>query len=172
MTCRRGFLIMLGAGLVGGLGGCGYRLAGTRSLPAEIKRVSLQGTELSGPMVHAFRAELGRSSAQWVDQTADADVVVVVEDYSLDRRAMVIGPGGAVEEYEIRAELAAHFRYPQQANQEPKRGERFYLNDAQSVDYDRDAVLASSSNQAEIERAVAERIGRLLFYRLYSATPA
>lgn len=152
------------------LSGCGYRLAGERALPREIGRVSLQGVTQNDPMFRTFQAQLARSTAQWTGQHRQADVLIVVEDYQLDRRTMVVGPGGAVAEYEIRAEMAFYFRYPQSRGSDA-RSETQYLSHARSVDYNRDAVLASSSNESEVRREVAERMGRNLFYRLYSAKP-
>lgn len=167
---RRVFIAGLSAAGLALLSGCGYRLAGEHDLPEAIRTVALQGLSDNEPVLRAFQAQLARSSAEWTEQRASADVLVVVEDFQLERRAMIIGPGGAVAENEIRAEMAFHFRYPK-SGQPDARSKTQYLSHARSVNYDRNAVLASSSNESEVQAEVAERMGRNLFYRLYSAKP-
>lgn len=150
---RWGWLCVL-VGLA--LGGCGFQLRGDTSLPDDVRRVYVRG---SNDLAADMEIYLAGSGASLAESPEAADVVVEVHQEQFDRRLLSVDPNtGKEREFE----LVLTVRYDAQ------RADGTVLVDGREVklrrsfDFDPDAVVGSDREeqviQIEMRRGAAERI--------------
>jgi LPS-assembly lipoprotein len=82
-----------------GLAACGFRLAGTADLPAELSTIHLVTKNFSDQQQDELRGRLTRAGASVVDQsTADAVLLAVTFNILPDRRLITAGSSGRIVE--------------------------------------------------------------------------
>ncbi|WP_252770893.1 LPS assembly lipoprotein LptE [Ideonella oryzae] len=151
-STRRSWLLgLLAAPLALPLGGCGFELRRPPELP--YTRIALVGFENRSPMEAALRAALP-SSAEVVQSTARAEVVLTAVDDRTYRIVAASTTAGQVREFRLRAQLKFRLSRPDG---------RILLNDTElhrerDLSYTESAAL---SKQAEEEALLQEMRGDL-----------
>ncbi|WP_394753429.1 LPS assembly lipoprotein LptE [Crenothrix sp.] len=113
---------------------CGYHLRGTFSLPAELKKVYLQGG--SAPLRDQFNKTLEASAGQLVDSAEQAAVTVKVFDADIKQRGISLNAGGRSNEFELHYHLEYELRDATKKvllPREPLDIRREYFNDQQDI---------------------------------------
>jgi len=86
---RRLFILLLAAGL----SGCGFRLAGTSSLPQELAQIQLLTSDFSEQQSEALRSRLQQAGAEVLPQPAAQAVQLRVRLKTLPDRRLVTSAG-------------------------------------------------------------------------------
>lgn len=152
------------------LGGCGYHLRGVTSLDPVYKTLYVQGMSTSNPVYQQLQRLFENTHSALVTDPAKATATLVIDKNTVEQRVAVVTPQAVVQQYELYQQINYHIeladgrRLPEQT-----------IAQARNYNYDPTTVIASTSNEAQIRQELAERLARLLFYRLSApvgASPA
>lgn len=158
---------VLGAGLVLGLGGCGFRLRGAQTLPFQRMRTNLSEQTALG---RTLRAQLQASGVQLV---GDAPVrpgqppepVDVVLQVLIDRRERaVVGQTAAGQVRELQLRQRFTFRVGTPLGQELIADTE--LLEERDLSFSESLVLGKEAEEALLYRNMEQDIARQVMYRL------
>ena len=79
---------------------CGWHLRGVTPLPAEYKVLYVQGEEES-PLYHKLVQQLEFNKVLVTEFLEDAPVLMILEEYEVDKRTLAVDSSGRVSEYEL-----------------------------------------------------------------------
>lgn len=143
------------------LSGCGYHLRGVATLDPAYQAVYVQGMSTGDPVYQQLQRLFRNTNSTLVTNPQQATATLVIDKNTVEQRVAVVTPQASVQQYELYQEITYHIELAD--------GRRFReqtLGQARNYNYDPTGVIASSSNEAQIRQELAERLARLLFYRL------
>ncbi len=149
-------LIVLLLGLA--LSGCGFRLAGTTSLPPELSRIYLTTSDFSDPQRDALRKQLERAGIEVVRQ-ADAQLLRLSVSLKIipDRRLVSSASNGRIID-----RLARNLRYSLKGADGKLLTPATTLTQQKDIVFDDDNLLSSTVER----RNVIENIEQALYNQL------
>lgn len=163
MILRRSLVLALSALLIGG---CGWRLRGSMTLPPDIDAVYLQGA--NAPLLVESMEELLRTNqVTVVGGPSQAQLIIDIQRYDEERRVVSVGANTRVSEYELIVEATFSISDAQGREILPA-GEASVIR---SYQYDQNNILAMEAEERlirdEMRRELARQIiGRLRFLEL------
>lgn len=158
MILRRSLVLGLAFLLVAG---CGWRLRGSMTLPADIDAIYLQG---SGALILEEMAELLKSSQiTVVDRPSQAQLIINVQRYDEERRIVAVGANTRVSEYELT--VAATFSISNAQGHELLPTNEVSL--IRSYDYDQNNILAMEAEERLIRQEMRRELARQIIGRLH-----
>jgi LPS-assembly lipoprotein len=145
-----------------GLAACGFRLAGTADLPAELSTIHLVTKKFTEQQQDELRGRLTRAGASVVDQpTEDAVLLAVVFNIIPDRRLISAGSSGRFV-VRIARSLDYVLKSPTREVIVPLKTLR-QQNDAE---LDEDSLLASNREKENVTKDLEEALFKQLINQL------
>ena len=145
-----------------GLAACGFRLAGTANLPAELSTIHLVTKNFSDQQQDELRGRLTRAGASVVDQsTADAVLLAVTFNILPDRRLITAGSSGRIVERVARS-LDFNLKSATGEVIAPTKN----LLQQRDIELDDDNLLASNREKANVIGDLQEALFKQLINQL------
>ena len=145
-----------------GLAACGFRLAGTADLPAELSTIHLVTKNFSDQQQDELRGRLTRAGASVVDQsTADAVLLAVTFNILPDRRLITAGSSGRIVERVARS-LDFNLKSATGEVIAPTKN----LLQQRDIELDDDNLLASNREKANVIGDLQEALFKQLINQL------
>ncbi|MDD2892622.1 MAG: hypothetical protein PHF20_01715 [Halothiobacillaceae bacterium] len=162
MTSRRFFLLAFASA---GLSACGFQPRGSQTLPPELRRVSLAGSQPSG-LTQALERLLRENGAEIVNSTPrSADTLLIrLNAVSIQRREALIDRQANVRQIELiqRAQLSvSRADGPVIITQEPFEAVR-------SASYNPLSLLAQGEEEQRLQRELDEQMAHSMLARIRS----
>jgi len=145
-----------------GLAACGFRLAGTADLPAELSTIHLVTKNFSDQQQDELRGRLTRAGASVVDQsTADAVLLAVTFNIIPDLRLISAGSSGRIVE---RVARSLDFNLKSSTGEiiAPTRN----LLRQKDIELDDDNLLASNREKENVIRDIEQALFKQLINQL------
>jgi LPS-assembly lipoprotein len=144
-----------------GLAGCGWQLQGAARLPAAVRSIRLDTTDVHSDFYRELRKQLTVSGAQVADGAADAVVRIKVDDPG--QRILSVSARNTPEQYEVFYSIEYSLEI---AGKEVLPLQRLELTSSYS--YDSNLVLAKQREQLDTQAALARELAGLVLQRLVS----
>lgn len=143
------------------LGGCGFRLAGTGTLPEQMTRTYVETSAPASAFTDSLRAELRTRGLEIVEQPADATARLIVTEDATGQRVLSVSARNIPREYEIY--YAVTFAL-ETADGRVIDGQQ--LTVTRSYTFDETEVLGKSREERVLRGALAEDLARQVVRRI------
>lgn len=148
------------------LAGCGFRLAGDRPLPAQLKSVYVELIDpyhvTAPPLQTAIQTRIARSGGVVKSKADDADTVLRLSDLQEGREVLSIGPDGRAIEYRLLTRVTYSLR--------KSGGEVLIAPESQTVsrDYSFSAqqILPKEAEEARLRGYIQDSLAQLVLLRI------
>ncbi len=143
------------------LAGCGYHLRQAIDLPPEMRKVYIQGMEMTNPFAQYLGEQLSFSDGQLVVEKEQAGMILVVHDHRYSRRSVSLSSQGKSNEYELSYQIQFTLKSADGETLMPK----------QSIEIIKDYfnpqvfVIGKASEEAEIRVEIYKEAVRTLLRR-------
>lgn len=147
--------------------GCGFHLRGQVPIPASLRTIHLDGSNVNGPLTRAVKQQLEASDVQLVAAT-DAEYTLWIEP--LRERRRTVSYSGSAKSAEIQITSSAIFAIHDRAGRTvygPRRisADRIVRNDINDVN-------ATASETAEVERELQQQLAQLIILQYGALDPS
>ncbi|WP_416305073.1 LPS assembly lipoprotein LptE [Neptunicella sp. SCSIO 80796] len=143
------------------LTGCGFKLRGTNSIPAEFQTIQLQGVSQYDPLYRAVKTKLHNHKVTVTEPEDPALPILKLVKDNLERRLLSLFATGQVAEYELVYTVTYVLIMPDATD-----GEIFEFDIVREYQDDPNAVLAKSREldlvMKEMRNQAADKIIRQL----------
>lgn len=162
MSVERPLLAAAAIAMLAALSACGFHLRGDVQLRAEMQRTYLQGDRLQPELRAELESALAANGAVLVDSREAATGVLRILDSSRGRRVLSITSDARVEEYVLTHRVDFELLDNEGAAILPPRA----INVRRDYQFDRNAVLGKSEEEALLRREMEDELVRLLLLSL------
>jgi LPS-assembly lipoprotein len=157
---RRRVIRRLGAlaamvGVSAALAGCGFRLAGTASLPGEMARTYLDTIEPNSDFFESLREALRSRGLEVVDAASDAGARLMITEDNSGQRVLSVTARNIPREYEIFYAVTFALQAETGRLIEP-----VSLVATRNYTFDETQVLAKAREERVLRRALADDLAR------------
>ena len=142
-------------------GGCGFRLQGHRTLPAQLRVSYVQAADRQSDFVQDLRKELLTSGAKLTTDSKDATAVVRILTDSFQRRVLSVSVTDQPVEYEIT--YLVHFSVTADGKEILAEQEVSAVRD---LTFDETILLAKNNEEAILRGALAHDLADVVMRRL------
>jgi LPS-assembly lipoprotein len=146
---------------------CGFQLAGTGSLPAEMQSTYLDSGELHSEFYASLSEVLRRRGLNLVGSRADAGARLIISEDSSGQRVLSVTARNIPREYEVFYAVTFSLETDGRAVVGPE-----VLVARRNYTYDETAVLGKDREESILRRALAEDLARQVMQRIEAATRA
>ncbi|MCK9384756.1 MAG: LPS assembly lipoprotein LptE [Nevskia sp.] len=151
------------------LGGCGFRLAGSRPLPAQLQSVYVEAINpyqvTAPPLLTALQTRITRSGGAVKSKAEDAGVTLRLSDLQEARQVLSIGTDGRAIEYRLLTRVTFELI--------KNGGETLLAPETQTVsrDYSFSAtqILPKEAEEARLRNYIQDELADLVLLRVESA---
>jgi LPS-assembly lipoprotein len=147
------------------LGGCGFTLEGTGTLPGAMSRTFLESADRNSPFVSALRDALRLRGSEVVETASLADAVLTVSADDTGQRVLSVTARNIPREYEIYYAVTVSVRSGATALMEPET-----IVVTRAYTYDETQVLGKSAEERLLREALANDLARQVLRRIETAT--
>ena len=143
------------------LAGCGFRLAGSGSLPAAMETTYLESSARNSDFFGSLAEALRRRGLELVDSSADAGARLIISEDSSGQRVLSVSARNIPREYEIFYAVTFSLVAGGEAliDNEPLLVRRNYT-------YDETEVLGKEREESILRRALADDLARQVVRRI------
>lgn len=153
--------------LAAGLGGCGFQLAGSGSLPPAMARTFVETSEPNSDFLGSLREALRLRGLEIVAEPADAGARLIISEDSTGQRVLSVSARNIPREYEIFYTVTFSLAADGAALIEP-----VSLVARRSYTFDETQVLAKDREERILRRALADDLARQVVRRIEAAGSA
>ncbi|EAZ99311.1 LPS assembly lipoprotein LptE [Marinobacter sp. ELB17] len=160
--------VLLTLGLLATASGCGFQLRGAAPVSAALQPLALQcASDVPINLCQSVRQQLTLGDVD-LRETNAADYILVVGQYTEDRRASAITINAGAAEYTLRQSVSINLisrdKVPLIADTR--------LNASESYRYDETNVLAKQREEKTLQKQLQERLAQQIIFRLAPLTQA